>query len=524
MIKFFNKRTVIVILIAAVLFSVAPKTAFAVVPLGVPTVEMNPILVGEQTAVQTITSVVTGAFKIQQFFEWAFQVAAESLKRKLLNMMVDQIVAYIQGGGTPKFITNWPGFFRDAVDQAGGEFIQGMAGTQFCPNFALMLRASFIPVPYFNRVSCTLTQVGANWDAFSKNFSNGGWIAWQQMVLNPQNNVYGAYLMTWDQYNIQTSAAAKAAAAEAQAGKGFLSVKRCLEIDQAALNSCLNDCGSSTSCAANCQKTSCAKWETVTPGAVVGDLAAKAVGSDIDYIVNAKDLAAYVSAIFNAILNRMFAEGVGLLHTALSSGGGGGGGGGGSSAQTQCAELLGTAAYNDCITALQGGTNMNTFQKNELISLINQDLDYQNQLLGAKQATLTVLNQSADILAQLEDCQTAISSSQAQITAATIVRVQSAASTTVTQISQIQSDIIALQVKQQEVNAVEVNNTTQIALLWSQISGVVRPASTATLALTAQQEASQKQQDMSLYQQQLSACQLQQQQLQQRQQQQSSGG
>ena len=65
----------------------------------------------------------------------------------------------------------------------------------------------------------------------------------------------------------------------------------------------------------------------MTPGAVVGDLAAKAVGSDIDYIVNAQDFAAYVSAITNAILNRMFAEGMGLLHTSITGSSGGGGGG-----------------------------------------------------------------------------------------------------------------------------------------------------------------------------------------------------
>ena len=47
-------------------------------------------------------------------------------------------------------------------------------------------------------------------------------------------------------------------------------------------------------------------------------MAAKAIGSDIDYIVNADDFAAYVAAITNAILNRIFAEGVGLLHAASS--------------------------------------------------------------------------------------------------------------------------------------------------------------------------------------------------------------
>jgi len=526
MAKLFNKKTAILILIAAVLFSVAPKTTFAAVPLGVPTVEMNPILVGKQTALQVITSGATWATKLQLVFEWLYKTAAEALKRQILNMIVDQIVAYIQGGGKPKFITDWPGFFRDAVDQAGGKFIQKIGLSQLCSPFKPLLRAAFIPIPTFTeRTSCTLSQIGVNIDEFLKDFRKGNWVAWQEMVLRPQNNVYGAYLMAWDQYEIEKSAAAKAAAAEAQAGKGFLDVKRCIANDQAALSKCTADCYSlfpdlaqRDSCNANCFEQTCAKYETVTPGAVVGDLAAKAVGSDIDYIVNAQDFAAYVSAITNAILNRMFAEGIGLLHTAVS--GGGGGGGGGSSAQTQCADLLGTAAYNDCITAMQSGTDIREFEKNYMISLIDQDLDYQNQLLGAKQATLIVLNQSVDILNQLKDCQTSIFSNyQAEITASTLAQVQGTASTTASQIPQIQSDIIALQIKQQEIKA--ITDLSQIAPLWAQVAEVVKPALTSSFALSAQQETSQKQQDASLYQQQLTSCQqlqLQQQQQQQQQQ------
>jgi len=444
-------------------------------------------------------AVATGATITEISFEWAFKTAKEILKKQLLDMMVDQIVAYIQGGGTPKFITDWPAFFRDAVDQAGGKFLQQIGLSQLCSPFKPLLSAAFIPIPTFTeRTSCTLSQVGVNIDVFLKDFRQGNWIAWQEMVLRPQNNIYGAYIMAWDQYEIEKSAAAKAAEAEAQAGKGFLSVKRCIEWNSAGLQTCV-DSGESME---DCKKAACIKEETVTPGAVVGDLAAKAVGSDIDYIVNAKDFAAYVSAITNAILNRMFAEGMGLLHTALSSGGGGGGGG--SSAQAQCAKLLGTAAYNDCITAMQSGSDIRDFQKNYMISLIEQDLDYQNQLLGAKQATLTVLNQSIDILTQLQNCQGTTTLSLARIQ-----QVQSAISTTANQIAQIQSDIIALQIKQQEIKA--VTDLSQIPPLYNQVADIVNPSATLSLVLAAQQETSQKQQDMSSYEQQLNFCIMQQQ-------------
>ncbi len=501
--KYFDKKFVILVFAALIIVSIAPKTALAAYPV----FETNPVLVGAESATAGSTAATWG----QKLYEWAYKFATETLKRKILNMMVDQIVNWIQGGGDPKFISDWPGFFRDAVDQAGGEFIQEIGYGRFCSSYGFLLRAAFIPIPFFNRTSCTLSQVGANFDAFLKNFQSGGWVAWQEMVLKPQNNIYGAYLMTWDQYEIQKSAAAKASAAEAQAGRGFLSVKRCIEKTWTTKETTSPVCAkldTDGTCASYENRTitepvqtGCNKYEIVTPGSVVGDLAAKAVGSDIDYIVNADDLAAYVSTITNAILNRMFSEGVGLLHSALSSSTGGGSGGGaisgsGSSAQAQCYQLLSTPAYNDCINSIQTGTDIREFQKNYILSLINQDLAYQSQLLGAKQASLTVLYQSVDILKQLETCQNSVPYA--------LAIVQTNASTTASQIALIQSDIIALQVKQQEIKS--VTDVTQIPPLYNQVAKVVNPTATQSLALAAQSETGQKQQEMGFYQQQLSSC------------------
>src|SRR3989344_2157753 len=211
--KYFNKKIIILVFLALIVFSAAPKVAFAAVPV----FETNQVIVGKQTTLQTITSIFQKATNIEQLWEWAFKIAAEALKRQLLNMIVDQIVAWIQGGGTPKFITDWPGFFRDAVDAAGGRFLQELGLGLFCSPYNLTLRAAFIPIPKFSdRSACTLSQVGVNLDNFLNNFNNGGWAAWNEMGLKPQNNIYGAYLMAWDQYEIEKTAAAKAAEAEAK--------------------------------------------------------------------------------------------------------------------------------------------------------------------------------------------------------------------------------------------------------------------------------------------------------------------
>ncbi len=510
--KYFNKKLVILVFLALIMFSAAPKIALA----SVPTFEMNPILTGQQTIFQKITSVesittalqstlsalIEKAMNVQQLFEWAFQIATEALRRQLLNMIVDQIVNWIQGGGTPRFITDWPGFFRDAVDQAGGRFLQELGLGQLCSAFGFQLRFAFIPIPTFaERSSCTLSQVGVNIDNFLKDFKSGGWVAWDEMVLKPQNNIYGAYLMAWDEREVEKSAAQKAAEAEAQAGKGFLSVRRCIRSHIETIP--IYPGGTTT-------KTVCDEYQIVTPGAVVGDLAAQALGSDIPYIISAKDFGAYVSAITNAILNRIFAEGVGLLHTAVS-GGGGGGGGGISDAQTKCKPLLGTAAYGDCIAAVQSGIDIREFQKNNMIQIINIDLDSQNQLIGAKQATLTILNSSVGILQQLVDCASSTSTplflATLAATKSSLAAVQSDTKTITTQITQIQSDIIALQLKQNEIKA--ITDLSVVPSVYAQVVSTVSTSKTQSLVFSAQDETSLKQQQQSVYQQQLASCQQQ---------------
>ncbi len=538
----FNKKHFAIFFIALVLFLAAPKITFA----DMVTFEVNPLLWIYNIlsyGLDLLTSAATVASKAQMFLEWAFKIAAEALKRKLLDMIVDQIVQWIQGGGEPKFITDWPGFFRDAVDQAGGVFIQKIGLSQLCSPFKLQLSAAFIPIPTFTqRTSCTLSAIGVNLNNFLKDFQNGNWIAWQEMVLRPQNNIYGAYLMAWDQYEIEKSAAAKAASAEAQAGKGFLSVKGgCVERNFEGYQSCI-DSGLS---AEECDKASCIRRGIITPGAAVGDITGKALGSDIDYIVNAQDFAAYVGAIVNALLNRVFAEGVGLLHAGVSTSGGTGntpqelcapfsGTPGYANCiaaigqcvpnapsyrtcvvaaqclplsgtpkysdciitEAKCNPLLDTPAYDDCITTKKSGTDILKAQKDFMIFQIDQDLGYHDKLIIALQDNLAVLNQSIEILRKLKDCQRSEPPELAQV--------QSTASTTISQLASVQSNIIALKSLRAEV--VAITDLSQIAPLQARIDREVKPSATQRLVFDTEEDTKGRRTKKISYQQKLDTC------------------
>ncbi|MBU2082053.1 hypothetical protein KKH14_01350 [Patescibacteria group bacterium] len=541
-----NKKYFAIFFIALILLSAVPKPALAQLA----TFEANPALWLSSLlswGLDILSEYANTASLAQSLLEWAFKIAAEALKRQLLNMIVDQIVQWIQGGGEPKFITDWPGFFRDAVDQAGGRFIQKIGLSQLCSPFKAQLSAAFIPIPTFtDRSSCTFSQIGVNIDSFLKGFENGGWIAWQEMVLKPQNNIYGAYLMAWDQYEIEKSAADKAASAEAQAGKGFLGVRGgCIERNYEGYQSCIESGAS----AEECDEASCIRRETITPGAAVGDLTAKAIGSDIDYIVNAQDFAAYIGAIVNALLNRMFAEGVGLLHAGVS---GVGGSGGGKTPQELCAPfsgtpdyddcldaleqcvplsdtpdyktcavaaqcaplsdtpnyedciiteakcnaLLDTPAYDDCIITAKSGKNIIDSQIEFMIFKIDQDLGYQKKLLEAKKATLNVLNESIDILNQLKNCQGTAPDA--------LVQVQSDVATVKGQITEIQSTIIDHKTLKDKIKT--ITDVSQIGPFQAQVTKDVHPGTTQGLVVAAEEETAQKEEEKNFYQEKLDTC------------------
>jgi hypothetical protein len=97
-------------------------------------------------------------------------------------------------------------------------------------------------------------------------------------------------LLAWNAKEGEIAARANAAYSEAIASQGFLSVKKCKkdELGRDIPSSCI----------------------ITTPGTAVGALAQKAIGADLDFIVNSQDLAAYIAAISDALINRLVRSGV----------------------------------------------------------------------------------------------------------------------------------------------------------------------------------------------------------------------
>ena len=219
----------------------------------------------------------------ETFLRDVLKVAVSSLKRRLLSMVTDQIVNWVEGGGKPLFVTDWKGFLSDAANIAAGDFAIELGLEDLCSPFGLQVRLSILNPPRFtDYVSCTLDDIVGNIENFYEDFRNGGWFAYSEMWL-PQNNYYGAVFMAMNERDVRIAEEAQASILEAVSGNGFLGTRKC---DPSG------------------------RFCTITtPGAQVGALVAKAVGSDIDYLIEADDLAVYVGAIADALINRLVRSG-----------------------------------------------------------------------------------------------------------------------------------------------------------------------------------------------------------------------
>ena len=369
-----------------------PNNAKAAVPI----FETNATIIA--TNVQTAASTFSDLG--QNLYEWAFTFVISTLKRQLLDVVVDQIIGYIQGGGKPQFVTDWRGFLADAGQAAVGDFAQSLGLGFLCEPFSLQVQINLLPVPKFSqRAQCTLKQIVGNIQAFYSDFRTGGWIAYGT-AYQPQNNYFGALLMSTFEAERRRGIAESAAYAEAISGGGFLGKK-----DK--------------------------NGNTVTPGSTLNALTSKAVGSDIDYILSADQLSDYASAIASALFNRVLQEGLAEVQTAIS---------GGAGAEQNVENLI--------------ATNFN-FLKNSILTQINQTLVPRQE---AQTTILSTLASLADYQAKLNKlksdftatgdttCQSSTPPQQTVNVPATQLEIDAEISLASSTIAQLQADFATNQV------------------------------------------------------------------------------
>jgi len=284
--------------------------------------------------------------------------------KRILDYIVNETVKWIQGGGKPKFIGNWSGFLKDVGDIAFDSVVKDLGLANLCSPFGMQLKLAFLPVEKFDtRVSCTLDKVVKNIQNFYVDFSVGGWEGYM-LSWEPNNNLYGAYLLTLDEAARKQALQTNAAQSEAIANKGWgggifggdkickagskvsgdfmdqgaqhldldakchLDSQACLKQPGVAgfpewqqqcakdLDACLSSArgafAKETGYVADSKGNYCKPNEltAATPGSLIGDTVASAITSDKDWAAN---IQRWTSALVNAVINRLIQKGLAAM-------------------------------------------------------------------------------------------------------------------------------------------------------------------------------------------------------------------
>lgn len=288
-----------------------------------------------------VLQAISGATDVAHFADVAKTYITDTawaiFRKQMIDYMTDELVKWIQGGGDPKFITDWEGFLTEVADEAGGKILEDITGPEFMaglcqPDWAIKIRIGLQKPPKFaTKARCTISDIGVNFDDFMDNFENGGWKGWLS-VSEAQNNPYGVYMLAFNEKLNKEARAKLGAENEVKTGSGFLSDKVCVQRScklgataPLAGNSYMGASYSNTQSydtritakesgiwkkedlVSGCD---CLEWQTRTPGKIVADGLNQSVFKDIEWLKNSEEWQNMVVAVTNAVVNRVTKEGV----------------------------------------------------------------------------------------------------------------------------------------------------------------------------------------------------------------------
>ena len=159
------------------------------------------ILIGGLGATNLTLKGLSGVFGdvpfVGSLLEESQKAIAGLMRKRFFDMVVDQIVNWIQGGGEPQFIQNWDSFLASYGNIVTGDLVKELGLGAVCRPFGIQLQVAIMQPPRFSRqVSCTLDQIVGNMVNFYNNFRTGGFVAYRE-IWQPQNNFYGSAIIVW---------------------------------------------------------------------------------------------------------------------------------------------------------------------------------------------------------------------------------------------------------------------------------------------------------------------------------------
>ncbi|QQG44872.1 MAG: hypothetical protein HYW89_02560 [Candidatus Sungiibacteriota bacterium] len=157
--------------------------------------------------------------------EYILDQIATIITTTVIRSLTRQVLAWIQGGNVG-FVSILEQEFQHAADIAGGDFLQKISPIDLCGNISAYLRITLRVPGLRQRLFCTVTDIAKNLNNFYRDFKQGGWKSFIQVVVEPQNNPYGAFLIALDAKIGAERNARETLLAKYIAGRGFTGVQK----------------------------------------------------------------------------------------------------------------------------------------------------------------------------------------------------------------------------------------------------------------------------------------------------------
>ncbi|MBP6974506.1 MAG: hypothetical protein KBB54_01015 [Candidatus Pacebacteria bacterium] len=244
---------------------------------------------------------------IQQIFGVSFGASFNGIAFCIVNGLITYIanstIAWANSGfqGNPAFLENPENFFQTLADRTASGFISNLAynttGINVCEPFrvdlAIALSESYAGgqgTAGQNRLSCSMDQMGSNF----QNFANGGgigggnvqgyWSNWNQLRQD-ENNPAGNYLKAGEYLRAQIAVKENTAKFELGLNNGFLNFKKC-EDPVAAKKGDLSSC------------------KSTTPGSIIQSSLQDTLNLGKQRLVSADKIDQVITALANALIKK----------------------------------------------------------------------------------------------------------------------------------------------------------------------------------------------------------------------------
>lgn len=329
------KKIIATIMLGSVVFSLFGFSS-QVYALPLPVVDVGGNVSQGITAGSTTKEVIES---VKSALVEAGKQILRSMAKRILARLTRDTINWINGGfdGKPLFLQDPQGFFVDLRNQEIKNLVNTIGYDPINYPFGRDIAIGLIQGTknYFaQNAKYSLDQViggDQNRVEFQTNFSLGGWNAYTALS-RPNNNRFGSQLLAKSYYTKVTAGfevdKGGLLKAELDQAQGFLSQKQCENpmydpnnTDPFIAND-LNGDGSVDSQETEQQLALynevhiCERWETFTPGKVVSDQIGLALGSKYRQAELGQALGNSVSAIFDALLNKLVDDGLSALGDA----------------------------------------------------------------------------------------------------------------------------------------------------------------------------------------------------------------